>query len=51
MNFTDKGILEKHANDERMINYNFFLKKAGNPIIGNFNFLKRFGTLYTLLID
>ena len=53
MNFTNEGenILKKLARNERMINYKNFLKKTGNPIIDNFNFFKRFGTLYNLLID
>ena len=29
----------------------FFLKKTGDPIINSFNFLKKFGTLYDLLIN
>ena len=53
MNFTDKGkdILKKLARDERMINYDHFLFKTGDPIIANYDFLKRFGTLHNLLID
>ena len=54
MNFnTDNGenILQKVAKDERMINYNNLFSKAGNHIIKNFGFLKRFGTLYDFLID
>ena len=33
-----------------MINYQDLFFKAGNSIIDNFNFLKRFGKLYDLLI-
>ena len=53
MNFTDKGkdILKKLARDERMINYDNLLFKTGDPIIANYDFLKRFGTLHNLLID
>ena len=43
MNFTDKwkDILEKVASDERIINYNNLLFKTGDPIIKNFDFLKK----------
>ena len=34
-----------------MINYQNLLFKTGNPIIDNFDFFKRFGTLYDLLTD
>ena len=53
MNFTDEGknILKKTDINERMINYNNLIFKTGNLIIKNFDFLKRFGTLYDLLID
>ena len=34
-----------------MINFNTFFFKTGDPIIKNFDFLKRFGTLHELLID
>ena len=53
MNFTGNGksILKKLARDERMINYNNLFFKAGDLSIKNFDFLKRFGTLYDLLID
>ena len=52
MNFMDKGrnILKKLARDKRLINYNNLLFRTSNPIIKNFDFLKRFGTLYDLLI-
>ena len=53
MNFTDEGkiILKKTDINEGMINYNNLIFKTGNLIIKNFDFLKRFGTLYDLLID
>ena len=53
MNFTFKGTdtLTKVAADERTINYQNLFFKTGDPIINNFDFLKRFGTLYDLLID
>ena len=53
MNFTNEGanILKKIATDERMINYNHWFFKTGDPIIKNFDFLKRFGTLYDILLD
>ena len=34
-----------------MINYNNLFFEPGDPIIKNFDFLKRFGTLYDLLLD
>ena len=46
-----KNILKKLARDERMTNYNSLSFKTGNPVINNFDFLKRFGTLYDLLLD
>ena len=53
MNFTDQGkyILKKTANDEKMINYKNLFFITSNTIIDNFSFVKRFGTLYNLLID
>ena len=53
MNFTYEGanILKKIAKDERMINYNHWFFITGDPIIKNFDFLKRFGTLYDMLLD
>ena len=53
MNITAKGedILKKLANDERMINHNNLLFKTGNPIINNYDFYQKFGTLYDFLID
>ena len=52
MSFTNKGkqILEKLARDERMINYQDLILKAGIPIIGNYDFLKKYGTLNDLLL-
>ena len=53
MNITDKGedILKKLAkNEEESIDYdNLFFTTSDRA--KNFNFLKRFGTLYELLID
>ena len=46
-----KNILKKLARDERMINYNSLFFKTGNPVINNFDFLERFGTLYDILLD
>ena len=53
INFTKKGenILKNLVNDKKMINYQNLLFKTGNPIIDNFDFLKRFGTLNDLLTD
>ena len=53
MNLTDKGedILKKLANDERMVKYNNLFFKAGILTISNYDFLKRFGTLYDLFLD
>ena len=53
INFTKKGenILKNLANNKKMINYPNLLFKTGNPIIDNFDFLKRFGTLNDLLTD
>ena len=34
-----------------MINCNYLLSKTGNPVIKNFDFGKRFGTVHVLLID
>ena len=52
-NFSDKGenILEKITTDERMINYNNLFFKAGDPVIKNFDVLKKFGTLHDLSTD
>ena len=45
-----KSILNKLVNGERNINYkkNF---KSGSPATDNYDFFKRFGTLYDLLIN
>ena len=53
MNFDNngKGVLIKLVRDERMIYYNNLFFKTGNSSIKNFDFSKRFGTLYDLLID
>ena len=47
-NFTDKGkdILDKLVKNERMIIYNDLLSKISDPIIKNFDFFKKYGTLY-----
>ena len=52
MTFTDKekDILKKLSKNERMISYQDLLFKTGNPFVGNFGLLKRFGSLYNLLI-
>ena len=34
-----------------MLNYSNLFFRSGNPTIDNYDFLKRFGTLYDLLID
>ena len=43
MNFTSepKNILKKAATDERMIHHNNLFFKTGDPIIKNFDFLKK----------
>ena len=53
INITAEGadILKKLANDERMINYENLFFKTGSPATGNYDFLKRFGTLYDLFYD
>ena len=53
INFTKKGenILKNLVIDKKIINYQNLLFKTGNPIIDNFDFFKRFGTLYDLLTD
>ena len=53
MNFDNNGkdILIKLVRDKRMIYYNNLFFKTGNSSIKNFDFSKRFGILYDLLID
>ena len=46
-----KNILRKLADDEKNINYKNLFFKSGNLAIDNYDFFKRFGTLYDLLID
>ena len=48
MNFTKTGenILKKLARDKRIINFKSLFFKTSNPSNINFNFLKRFGTLF-----
>ena len=50
MSFTNKGqdTIKKLARDEKMINYGHLIFETGNPNIKNFDFFKRFGTLYEL---
>ena len=52
MIFTTKGenILKKVAEDERLINCNNLFFKTGDPIINNYDFLKKFDTLNDLLL-
>ena len=52
MNIDVKGkdILKNLVRDERMINYNNLFFKTGNPTIDNYDFLKRFATLYDFFI-
>ena len=45
-----KNILKKLANDERKISYKNLLFKSGNPAVDNYDFFKRFSTLYDFLI-
>ena len=45
-----KDILKKLPDDEKKIDNNNLFFKTGDPIIKNFDILKRFGTLYYLLI-
>ena len=53
MSFTNKGqdTIKKLARDEKMINYGHLIFETGNPNIKNFDFFKRFGTLYELFTD
>ena len=53
MNITAKGkdVLKKVADHENGINYKNLFFKSGIPTISNYDFLKRFGTLYDFLID
>ena len=53
MNITAKGkdVLKNVANHENGINYKNLFFKSGIPTINNYDFLKRFGTLYDFLID
>ena len=48
-NFTNEevNILKKVATDERIINYSHCFFEKGDPIIKNFDFLKRFGNCMT----
>ena len=46
-----KDILKNRANNERNINYKNLFFKSGRPTIDNYDFFKRFGTLYDLLIN
>ena len=51
-NFTDKRkhIFKILITVEKMTNFNNLFSKTGDSIINNFDFLKRFGTLYDLLL-
>ena len=53
MNISIKGknILKKLADDERSINYKNMFFKSGSLAFDNYDFFKRFGALYDLLID
>ena len=51
ISFKGENTLKKLADDERIINYKKLFFKSGSPAIDNYDFLKRFGTLYDLLID
>ena len=53
MNISLKGkdILKKLASGEKMINYKNLFFKTGNLAVSNYDFLKRFGTLYDLLVE
>ena len=51
INFNGENILKKLVDDERMINHKNLFFKSGNPAIDNYDFLKRFGTLFDFLID
>lgn len=53
MSFTNKeqDTIKKLARDEKMINYGNLIFETGNPNIKNFDFFKRFGTLYELFTD
>ena len=42
---------QRKYNLEAIINYKNLFLKAGNPIIDNYNFLKKFGTFYDFSID
>ena len=52
-NFTlnGKNVITDIANEEQNINYNNLIFRSGEPSIKNFDFLKRFWTLYDLLIN
>ena len=53
MNITAKGedIHKKLADDEKNINYKNLLFQSGSPVIDNYDFFKRFCTLYDFLIE
>ena len=46
-----ENILKELADDGRNINYKNLFFKSDNTTIDNYDFFKRFGTLYDLLID
>ena len=51
INVDEKNILKELPRVEILINYNNLILKTGDPIISNYNFLKRFGKLHSLLIN
>ena len=53
INIDSKGedILKKLLDDERIINYKNLFFKSGSPAIYNYDFFKRFGTLFDLFYD
>ena len=53
MSISNKGknTLKELANEEGKINYKTFYFKSDSLAIDNYDFLKRFGTLYGLLIN
>ena len=53
MSITAEGenIRKKPVDGEKMINYKNLVFRTDNPIINNYDFYKRFGTLHDFLID
>ena len=50
-NSTGKNVLIKLAKDEKQIDYNDLFFEMDDPVIKNFDFLNKVGTLYDLLIN